>query len=211
NSQNSQNNQNSQNSQNNLNHAENSTNTLVTTTNVETNQENGNSRGIEGSRDGNSGDSSESSYQNRNGQDIHQTINNSNTYIIVDQNSDNETLFAEILVNRSPNNSINMEIVNITDTHSGNQNTRRGSRHLTAGGLSELIRNLINENNIISNVIDETILGNNGSNMDMLGRENNGEIEINHNIPILSNRNNNINRGGIRRNPDENLIFDGYT
>ncbi|CAD2114112.1 asparagine/aspartate rich protein, putative [Plasmodium vinckei] len=210
NGQNGQNGQNSQNNQSSQNRAEDTTNTGVPP-NTETNQEDENSRAIEGSRDGNSGDSSESSYQTGNGQDIHQTINNNNTYIIVDQNGDNETLFAEILVNRSPNNSINMEIVNITDTHSGDQNTRRGSRHLTAGGLSELIRSLINENNIISNVIDETLLGNNAAGIDILGGENNGNIRRNHNRPIISNQNNNINRGAARGNSDDNLIFDCYT
>ncbi|CRH02762.1 asparagine and aspartate rich protein 1, putative [Plasmodium relictum] len=90
-------------------------------------------------------------------------ISSNNTYIIVDQNGDNETLFAEILINRNPNNSINMEIVNVTDNHIDDDNTHRNYRHLNADGLSELIRSLINENNIINNVIDESFLNNNSN------------------------------------------------
>ncbi|ETW45938.1 hypothetical protein PFMALIP_05997, partial [Plasmodium falciparum MaliPS096_E11] len=96
-----------------------------------------------------------------NSSNINTARNNNSTYIIVDQNGDNETLFAEILINRNPNNSINMEIVNVTDNNVGDENNNRNYRHLNADGLSELIRSLISENNIINNVIDESFLQNN--------------------------------------------------
>ncbi|ANQ11025.1 Uncharacterized protein PCOAH_00053440 [Plasmodium coatneyi] len=88
------------------------------------------------------------------------TRRNNNTYIIVDDNGENETLFAEILISRNLHNSINMEIVNVTDSHVGEGQTNRTYRQLNAEGLSEIISDIISENNMINDVIVESILEN---------------------------------------------------